>query len=185
MLINVTRVENNNSVKYGKRKILHVDDGTSWNVAEKKPFYNSVTGPGMYEVEMAEFQGKPYIKYLKPANAGAKPATGATVSTVAKPSTGIDYKAKLEQDKARQDDIRLEFYCGLVKDIMIANKKKDEDISLEKVQDDAYALFKRHLRLLELASVAGQEKPAEMKPAYQKASEELAKAEAAEEEVPF
>ena len=64
MDINVTRVEVQANSKYGPKKVLYVDDGTKWNVAEKKPFYNLITGPGMYSVEIADFQGKPYIKYL-------------------------------------------------------------------------------------------------------------------------
>lgn len=188
MDINVVKVDVINSGKFGPKKVLTVDDGTKWNVAQKKPFYNLVTGPGMYSVEVGDFNGTPYIKYLKPMQNAPKTAQGSVSGSLPKQVSGFDYKAKLEADRTRQNEIALEFYCGLAKDVMIANKKDGEDIDLQEVQDNAFALFKRHQSLLQLADAVttGPSKP-EMKPAYQKAEEELAKAKEAEleEDPPF
>ena len=188
MDINVVKVDVVNNGKFGPKKVLTVADGTKWNIPQKKPFYNLVTGPGMYSVEVDDFNGNPYIKYLKPLNAEAKTATGGVSAPAAKSAPGFDYKAKLEADKERQNEIALEFYCGLAKDVMIANKKDGVDIDLQEVQDNAWALFKRHKSLLQLADVVTQDSSQpDMKPTWKKAQEELAKAKAAEadEEPPF
>ena len=68
MDINVVKVDVVNNGKFGPKKVLTVADGTKWNIPQKKPFYNLVTGPGMYSVEVDDFNGNPYIKYLKPLN---------------------------------------------------------------------------------------------------------------------
>lgn len=179
MDINVTKVEVQVSGKYGPKKVLHVSDGTQWNVAEKKPFYSLITGPGIYSVEIADFQGKPYIKYLsKKSNASAHATAGGT--SVSKSAGNFDYKAKLEADKVRQNEIALEFYCGLVKDVVIANKKDGEEIDCLAIQDMAFSLLKNHKKLIEM--IDAQEEPAveEAKSTYQKAMDSLA-----EEEAPF
>ena len=194
MELNVTRVEVRHSEQFGDKKVLHVTDGTKWNVAEKKPFYSSITGPGVYEADFDEYKGKPYIKFLrfkgalKPQNQATTGSNAATNgSTAAAYNNGL--KERLAADKRRQDDIRLEFYCGLVKDVMIANKKKDVDVDLDKIQEKAYALFKSHNAMLDMAEVAGQTKDDTPMPTALKAEAELAKAKEAEaqddEEVPF
>lgn len=184
MDINVVKVDVVNNGKFGPKKVLTVDDGTKWNVAEKKPFYGLVTGPGMYNVEIGDFNGTPYIKYLKPLNAEPKTASSAVSSNAPKSASGFDYKTKLAADRERQNEIALEFYCGLAKDVAIANKKQGVDIDLQEIQDNAWALFKRHKSLLQLADVVSEPPaPAEMKSTYQKAVESLQAD--AEEEPPF
>lgn len=179
MDINVTKVEVQSTGKFGPRKVLHVADGTKWNVAEKKPFYGLITGPGVYSVEIADFQGKPYIKYLS-KKSGSNATVSADGVSMPKSSGNFDYKAKLEADKVRQNEIALEFYCGLVKDIMIANKKDGEDIDCLAVQEAAFSLLKNHKKLIEMIGAQDEEAPAEMKSTYQKAMDSLK-----EEEIPY
>lgn len=149
--IKVVRVEKQESPKYGAKKVLYVDDGSKWNVSSKKPFYDAVTGPGMYSVNIKDFNGTQYISYLEFKGAlNAQNATSQPVSsTGGSGSSGTNYQAKIDADKKRQDDIRLEFYCGLAKDIMIANKKDGVDINPNTVMAYGWAMYNRHLNLLE------------------------------------
>jgi hypothetical protein len=184
MDINVIRVEMHKSAQYGDKKILHVDDGTKWNVAQKKPFYDKVTGPGLYSIDVAEFQGKPYIKSLYPKNVAGAPAAVKS-TTVKNTSYEAGLEKRLDADKKKQDDIRLEFYCGLVKDVAIANKQGKELIDLDKIQEEAFRLFKMHSALLEMAQAQGNTSKTSLMPTAQQCEAELAKAKEAEEEPPF
>lgn len=192
MDINVIRVEVHKSPKFGDKKILHVDDGTSWNVAQKKPFYDKVTGPGLYSVEVDEYKGKPYIRSLYPKGTVTgqnRPTTNVsagagTQARVASYEAGLE--KRLDADKKKQDDIRLEFYCGLVKDVAIANKQGKELIDLDKIQEEAFRLFKMHSSLLEMAQAQSNAPKTSLVPTAAKAEAELAKAkEAEDDEVPF
>lgn len=138
MDINVTRVEVQANSKYGPKKVLYVDDGTKWNVAEKKPFYNLITGPGMYSVEIADFQGKPYIKYLSKKGGAAISATPAAV----KPQEGANSSDKLAFEKAKQNDILVEFYARLAFDIL--NAKNPGKVSSGEVMLEAGRLVRLH-----------------------------------------
>lgn len=184
MDINVVKVDVVNSAKFGTKKVLHVDDGTKWNVSEKKPFYGFVNGPGKYNVEIGDFNGTPYIKYLKALDNGSKTPASAVSSASGSGASPDNYKARLAADRMRQNEIALEFYCGLAKDIMIANKKDGEVIDMQEVQDAGWALFKRHKSMLELADMNDQPaKPAEVKSTFQKATEALTAEKAAEENI--
>ncbi len=191
--IKVLRVEVNHSDKYGDKKILHLDDGSKWNVAEKKPFYASITGPGTYTAEFKEFQGKPYIAYMKLKSAldGQNQArtnvSNSSGTTTAAANYEANLKLRLEADKKRQDDIRLEFYCGVAKDILIANKQ-EAIIDYHDVIGMGVELYKMHLDALDLLQAKGANAPVSSTgPTYQKAKEELEKAKAAEseEDTPF
>lgn len=194
--IKVLRVEVKHSEQYGNRKILHVDDGSKWNVAEKKPFYNAVTGPGVYDADFKDFQGKPYIAYLKfkcaldAQNQATSPVKAAGNGNVAAANYEANMKLRMEADKKRQDDIRLEFYCGVAKDILIANKKKDEPINHNDVIAMGADLYKKHLDMLEMMQAQAEGKADATKSvtgtAYSRAEAALKEAEKAEEEdTPF
>ena len=194
--IKVLRVEVRHSEQYGDKKILHLDDGSKWNVSEKKPFYASISGPGTYTAEFKEFQGKPYISYLK-LNAALNGQNQATTNvsagsgtTTAAANYEANLKARLAADKKRQDDIRLEFYCGVAKDILIANKPEGVAvIDYHDVIGMGVELYKMHLEALDMlqAQADGKNQPVSSTgPTYQKAKEELEKAKASEgDEVPF
>jgi len=200
MDIKVVRIEVNHSDKYGEKKILHVDDGTKWNVRADKPFYKNVVGPGIYDATFKEFQGHEYISYLKfksaadGQNQATTNETPASGMVVAKGNYEAALKAKMDADKKRQDDIRLEFYCGVAKDILIANKKAGKDINHRDVLAIGLDLYKAHLEVLEMVQLQNQGK--EMAKvsktgtgisSYEKAEAavEAAKDKEAEEEPPF
>lgn len=138
MDINVTRVEVQANSKFGPRKVLYVADGTKWNVAEKKPFYNLITGPGMYSVEIADFQGKPYIKYLSKKGGAATDTTPAA----GKPQEGANLSDKLAFEKAKQNDILVEFYARLAFDIL--NAKNPGNVSSSEVMLEAGRMIRLH-----------------------------------------
>lgn len=190
MDIKVIQVEVKESPQYGKRKVLHVDDGSKWNVSSKKPFYDDVVGPGIYSVSIKQFNGKDYISYLsfKGAIQGQTAAVAGFSTPVGVPTpenvkaavAGVNaennaLQMRLEADKKRQDDIRLEFYCGLAKDIAIANKKDGVDISPLSVVACGYTMYNRHLSLLK-----GKETPSE-----EAAEQEKGKTTEEVEEPPF
>ena len=194
--INVLKVEVRHSDQYGDKKILHVDDGSKWNVTEKKPFYGEVKGPGIYSADFKDYQGKPYISWLKFKGAlnAQNQATTAPAAASGTGSTQSNYdanlKLRLAADKKRQDDIRLEFYCGVAKDILIANKEDGQVINPSDVINLGVMLYKSHLESLEILDLQAQGKAEAAKShtgttTYSKAEEALKKAEAAEEEPPF
>jgi hypothetical protein len=188
--IKVLRVEVKHSEQYGNRKVLHVDDGSKWNVAEKKPFYNSVTGPGLYEAEFKDYQGKPYIAYIRfkgaldAQNQATSPVKAAGNGSVAGAGYEANLKARLEADKKRQDDIRLEFYCGIAKDILIANSEKGMVINPNDVLAIGCDLYKKHLEALELLQAQTAPAPSSTGTAYERATAELRKTELSEDEIP-
>ena len=192
--IKVLRVEVKHSEQYGDKKILHIDDGSKWNVAEKKPFYKDISGPGIYYADFKDFQGKPYIAYLKFKGAldGQNQATAgsqAVMGTGTPSAAQIGLKERLAADKKRQDDIRLEFYCGIAKDILVANKKDGEDINHNEVIAIGLDLYKKHLDVLEMlqAQAAGMEqaKQSQTGTQYSRAKAALEADKAAEEDPPF
>ena len=152
--IKVVKVDEIKSDKYGDKKVLTVEDGSKWNVNEKKPFYHIISGPGIYCADFKEFQGKQYISYLKFKSAldgQNQPTTGFSHAggvTIPASSYDANMKARLNADKKRQDDIRLEFYCGIAKDILIANKKDGVDINPNDTIAIGLDLFKRHVDIL-------------------------------------
>lgn len=183
--IKVVKVENLGSLKYGNKKVLHLEDGSKWNVSEKKPFYDSVTGPGLYNAEFKEFQGKPYISFLSfkcSLNGQNQPTASVSAgsgTSMPKPNYEAVNEARLKADKARQDDIRLEFYCGIAKDILIANKKDGVDIDMKDVVFNGKQMYQDHLEALETIYLQAIGK-AQAKEAIANKQAELA-----EEEPPF
>lgn len=190
--IKVLRVEVNHSEKYGDKKILHLDDGSKWNVAEKKPFYASITGPGTYTAEFKEFQGKPYIAYMKfkaaldGQNTAKTSVSGGSGTGTAVANYEANLKLRLEADKKRQDDIRLEFYCGVAKDILIANKQEGAMINHRDVIGMGLDLYRMHLEALDMLQAQLEGKTQVTSPnsdtTYNKAKAELEKA---TDDVPF
>lgn len=152
MEVKIVKIEKMES-KFGVRKVLTDASGNQYKVSNKQRFYDNCVSPGIYDITMGEYMGKPCVKWvtykgLGPDGTATPTATKAAQST-AKAATGsIGIEERLRMDKLRQDDIRLEFYCGLVKDVMIANKKEGEDISLDAIQTEAKKLYLNHQVLL-------------------------------------
>lgn len=170
------------SDKFGTKKILKAEDGLEYKVTQKQKFYNDVKGPGVYEIRMGEYKGHPFVEWASfksalPSDAKKEEATKAVMAVMS--------DKRIEMDKRRQNDIRLEFYCGLVKDVMIANKKKDEDIKLEDIMPAATALYKDHIKTLDILDVQEEAVAEADKPiTAARAEAEIAKAKAAEDEEP-
>lgn len=154
--IKVKQVEVKHSAQYGDRKVLHLEDGSKWNISEKKSFYGAVTGPGIYTAEFKEYNGKPYIAYiaLKCALDGQNQPTANLSAGANTQAARANYEASLKQrmeaDKKRQDDIRLEFYCGVAKDILIANKTDNTPINYADVMAMGKDLYKMHVATLDM-----------------------------------
>jgi len=154
--VNVIQIEVK-SDKFGVRKILTADDGTKYNVKQEKKFYSSVTANGLYEFTMSEFQGKPYVKWAKLLKA----ANGATPATVTQPKTATGIAMiktdpdKMAFEKRKQDEIRLEFYSNLAKDVLIHNGEKV--ISAEMIMTFAEELAKIHCQILDGKSAKARE----------------------------
>lgn len=131
MQVNITSVELKPKAYRGavtNYYVLTDDQGNKYQISEKSRYtWQNVQGKGTYEIEMGEYMGHPVVKKLKPIvtsgdNAPAAKSTSVT-QTVA-PTVAAD-KARLDFAAAKQNEIKLECYAGIAKDILIANGKKD------------------------------------------------------------
>lgn len=150
MNINVVKIDVKQT-KFGIKKELLAYDGKKYRVGSRQKFYDDVQNPGVYAIEMGDYEGKPFVKSLKyvgnlPSDNKFVPKTNAATASVSADAL----KAKAEQDRKRQDDIRLEFYCNIAKDILIANKKANEDISFDDVMWNAKKMYVKHLDILSM-----------------------------------
>lgn len=146
-VVKVIRIEVKND-KFGTKKHLFTEDGQEFKVGTKNKCYSSITTNGDYELTMSEFKGKPFVKWAKLLNA----ASGATTATVArlKPAGIAMIKTdpdKMAFEKRKQDEIRLEFYSDLAKDVLIHNGEKL--ISAEMIMTLAEELAKIHCQILD------------------------------------
>lgn len=152
MEIKVTKVYTEET-KFGVKKVLCADDGKKYRVGSRQRFYDTVQEPGIYDLTMGDFQGKPFVKwleYVKPLPDNGHVAESPKQSTSA-PTGALTVAAdKLSFERKKQDDIRLEFYTGIAKDIAIANKKDNEDIDPLTVIHTAKKLCVAHMSCLAL-----------------------------------
>ena len=148
MEVNIIKIEKSET-KFGVKKVLTAEDGTTYKISSKQKFYDSIVSTGMYELKMDEYQGHPFVAWAT-FKGGYNQLSGA--SNPALPTTkkvdSKSYEDKLKADKERQNDIRLEFYCNLAKDIAIANKKDGVDVSYEEVQEIGRKMYYKHLVIL-------------------------------------
>lgn len=175
--------------------ILTDDQGKTYQISEKSRYtWQNVQGAGTYDIEMGEYMGHPVVKKLKPivTTGSNEPAPVKAAAPVASPAASD--KARLDFAAAKQNEIKLECYAGIAKDVLIANGKKDikamdvmqfaKDLML--LHDDIIALgkdlpgygvdFLKDIK--EAFPDAYVEKPAETKPVQQQFNAE-------EEEPPF
>ena len=125
MEVKIVKIEKMES-KFGVRKVLTDASGNQYKVSTKQRFYDDCVAPGIYDITMSEYMGKPCVKWVTYKGIGsdgsATPTATKAAQSIAKAAnSSIGLEERLRMDKLRQDDIRLEFYCGLVKDVMIAN----------------------------------------------------------------
>lgn len=104
--------------------ILTDDTGKQYSISEKSRYtWMNVQGKGTYEIEMGDYMGHPVVKKLRPlVTDGAEPK--AAPKPVENPAQQSE-KARLDFAAAKQNEIKLECYAGIAKDVLIANGKKD------------------------------------------------------------
>lgn len=146
MLINVDKIE---IIKdnFGTKKVLTTNDGQTYKIGEKNRCYNSVSSKGQYDITMGDFQGKPFVKSIKPINVSAQPAN----KEMTVKSSYYDSKEKLAFEKNKQDEIKIECYSGIAKDILIHNASvAGKEVSIDKVMEVAYELIRGHKAVLDI-----------------------------------
>lgn len=114
--------------KNGEYKALELQDGTKMTVKSSKKGYASVTGAGDYSIDVKEYMGTRYINAIFPV-AGSTPVKAPANATADKRMLPVDNitevnKKRLDFDKARQEEIKLECYAGIAKDVLIAKASK-------------------------------------------------------------
>lgn len=152
MDIQVTRV-NVEETKYGIKKVLYTTDGKKYRIGTRQKFYDSVQDPGLYSITMGDFEGKPFVKWLEykgPLPDAPKPSAPRAVAAAVNTTPSLSASDRMYFEKKKQDDIRLEFYTGIAKDIAIANKKANEDINPLDVIHTAKKLCVAHVSCLEM-----------------------------------
>ena len=162
-VVKVIRIEVKND-KFGTKKHLFTDDGQEFKVGTKNKCYSSITANGEYELTMSEYQGKPFVKWAKLLKA----ADGVAPAPVAQPApsnakSSVTVKTdpdKLAFEKRKQDEIRLEFYANLAKEVLIANRDisdKKEPISAKAVMELAEEFADIHVKIVDGKSTKAQE----------------------------
>lgn len=175
--------------------ILTDDKGKTYQISEKSRYtWQNVQGAGTYDIEMGEYMGHPVVKKLKPIVTTGNNDLAPVKAAAPAASPVASDKARLDFAAAKQNEIKLECYAGIAKDVLIANGKKDikamdvmqfaKDLML--LHDDIIALgkdlpgygvdFLKDIK--EAFPDAYVEKPAETKPVQQQFN-------VAEEEPPF
>lgn len=150
MEITVTRV-NVEETKFGVKKVLYATDGNKYRIGSRQKFYDDVQDPGIYSITMGDFNGKPFVKWLEykgplPSQNKFVPKTNAVAGAPA----NAQLTDKLYFERKKQDDIRLEFYTGIAKDLAIANKQGNLPIDPLDVQHMAMKMVKTHMEILEM-----------------------------------
>lgn len=151
MEITVTRV-NVEETKFGVKKVLYATDGNKYRIGARQKFYDDVQDPGIYSVSMGEFNGKPFVKWLEykgPLPSDNKFVPKKDALPVA-PGPNASFADKMHFEQKKQDDIRLEFYTGIAKDLAIANKQGNLPIDPLDVQHMAMKMVKTHMEILEM-----------------------------------
>lgn len=111
--------------------ILTDDQGQKYSISEKSRYtWQNVQGTGTYDIEMGDYMGHPVVKKLKPIvttgnNEAAAPAKAPAAQPLAANQAVANDKARLDFAAAKQNEIKLECYAGIAKDVLIANGKKD------------------------------------------------------------
>lgn len=123
MQVKIVKIEEN-SGRYGKSKVLYADNGQKYKVNETNKCWEYVKTPGPYEITMGEYQGHPYVQKLRFQGAYSEKAVD-NYNASQKAAPRADFAQKLEFDKERQREIKLECYAGIAKDIIIHNAEID------------------------------------------------------------
>ena len=126
--------------KWGLRKVMTDDKGNKYKVTAKQKFYDHVQGAGIYALRMGEFKGKQFVQWAELK----EPAGGSTPAASGKPQEGPNLSDKMALEKAKQNDILVEYYARLAFDILMARKKEDEVVTSSMVMLEAGKLIRLH-----------------------------------------
>ena len=171
MNVNVIRVEERTD-KYGTKKILHTEDGKQYKVSSKSFAYDSIHGAGPYDITMGTYMDKPFVKGLK--------FLGVYKDTPKqeKPQQAPISADRVSFEKARQDEIKLECYAGIAKDVCIHNAKiAREVVTVKGIMNLAKDMFIMHNDIIALKesnalSMQGEDFDKELKQAFPDATVE-------------
>ena len=114
MNVNVIKVEERTD-NWGTKKILHAANGQTYKVSSKSFAYQAIQGNGPYDITMGDYKGNPFVKNLKFLGEYQPPKTPLKLEG----GKLVDERVKFE--KAKQDEIKLECYAGIAKEIAIHN----------------------------------------------------------------
>lgn len=148
MIKNVTGIEAKEG-KFGMYKTLFFDDGSKMSITKQNRCYDAFTGAGQYDITTRLYNGKEVISAAKKVGKGDAGATAPVISSNRPLSAAQASEDRLAFDRAKQRDIMVECYMGIAKDIAIANKKDDQDITPVMIGDLALALMACHNNIKE------------------------------------
>ena len=135
-IVNVETVDD----KWGLRKVLTDDKGNKYKVTAKQKFYEHVHGAGIYDIRFGEFKGKQYVQWATLVS----PLGGNDTKPAEKSQEGAILSDKMAFEKAKQNDILVEFYARLAFDMLMARKKADEIITPGMIMLEAGRLVRLH-----------------------------------------
>lgn len=135
-IVNVETVDD----KWGLRKVLTDDKGNKYKVTAKQKFYDNVHNAGVYDVRMGEFKGKQYVQWAT----FVSPLGGNDTKPAEKTQEGAVLSDKMAFEKAKQNDILVEYYARLAFDILMARKKEGEIVTSSMVMLEAGKLVRLH-----------------------------------------
>ena len=174
-IVNVETIDD----KWGLRKVMTDDKGNKYKVTAKQKFYDNVHNAGVYDVRMGEFKGKQYVQWAT----FVSPLGGNDTKPAEKPQECGVLSDKMAFEKAKQNDILVEFYARLAFDILMSRKKEDEVITPSVVMLEAGKLVRLHKSTVVAYELDENNIQAE---AFDKATaEKPAEEQAAEEDAPF
>ena len=106
--------------------ILTDDTGKQYSISEKSRFtWQNVKGKGTYEIEMGDYMGHPVVKKLQPIVTEGISTPAPKAAALAQNTAQQTEKARLDFAAAKQNEIKLECYAGIAKDVLIASGKKE------------------------------------------------------------
>ena len=164
--------------KWGLRKVLTDEKGNKYKVTAKQKFYDNVHNAGIYDVRFGEFKGKQFVQWATLVS----PLGGNDTKLAEKPQEGAVLSDKMAFEKAKQNDILVEFYARLAFDILMSRKKDDEIVTSSMVMLEAGKLVRLHKSTVVAYELDENNIQAET---FDKATADKPAAEPKEEEPPF
>lgn len=134
--------------KFGMYKTLHFEDGSKMTITHNNRSYDVFTGPGEYDINTKEYNGKDVISSAKRLSKGD--ISSAQQIIAKKPVTAAQsMEERISFEREKQKDIMVECYMGIAKDIVLANQKPSGKLVIEAkdVENMAFELIAAHYRV--------------------------------------